>query len=69
MVSMVKVQTLFIIIIIIILSHSSRDRLVWRYSNIMFEKWEKGLMKANKGMRKEKSNDGKEKREKSDIKM
>lgn len=58
-VSMVRAQTLFIIIIIIVISHSSWKRSVWRYSDIMFEKWEKDLMKANGDMRKEKSDDGK----------
>lgn len=63
-VSMVRAQTLFIIIIIIIISHSSRERLVWRYSDIMFEKWEEDLMKANGDMRKEKSDGKREGREK-----
>ena len=59
MVSMVRAQTLFIIIIIIIISHSSREQLVWRYSDIMLEKWEKDLIKAKGGMFQEKSADGK----------
>lgn len=58
-VSMVRAQSLFIIIIIIVISHSSRKRPVWRYSDIMFEKWEKDLMKANGDTRKEKGDDGK----------
>lgn len=37
-VSMVRAQTLFIIIIIIIISHSPSERLRWRYSDIIFER-------------------------------
>lgn len=48
----------FIIITIIIISHSSRERLVWRCSDISFEKWERDLMKVNGGMREEKEMGG-----------